>query len=98
MRFILASLLLILLVSSLCPVHGILEINNTNLKCQCKQTSSSYIRPRLISTIHIRPRGNGCPNKEIILTLKNKSTICVDPSSDWAKRVIKLGRKRKSSF
>nr|XP_019575537.1 PREDICTED: C-X-C motif chemokine 13 [Rhinolophus sinicus] len=98
MRFIPGSLLLMLLVSSLCPVHGILEIYNTNLKCLCKQTTTAFIRPRNVSRIDIRPPGNGCPNTEIIVRLKNKATICVDPASDWAKRVLTLWRKRKMNI
>lgn len=95
MRFILGSLLLMLLVSSLCPVHGILEIYNTNLKCQCKRTTADFTRFRLISRIDITHPGNGCPNVEIIVRLRNKVAICVDPASDLAKRVLNLWRKKK---
>ncbi|XP_047423300.1 C-X-C motif chemokine 13 [Sciurus carolinensis] len=94
MRLISAALLLTLLVSSLSPVHGVLEAYNTNLKCSCVQETSDFIHPAQIGRLQIVPPGNGCPNKQIIIRLKNKSVVCVKPQSKWIQRVIRHLRKK----
>uniref|UniRef100_A0A8C8ZCF5 C-X-C motif chemokine ligand 13 n=1 Tax=Prolemur simus TaxID=1328070 RepID=A0A8C8ZCF5_PROSS len=95
MRVISASLLFLLLVSSLSPVHGVLEAYYTNLKCKCKQEISDFVQPRFIDQLQVFPRGNGCAKTEIILWLKNKSVICVNPESKWIQTIMKLIQKKK---
>ncbi|XP_006907689.1 C-X-C motif chemokine 13 [Pteropus alecto] len=98
MKFIPASLLLILLVSSLSPAHGVLEAFNTNLKCKCTETTSSKSVLKLLSkivTVQFLPPGNGCPTQEIIVSLKNKSTICLNPKAKWVQSLLKIVRTKK---
>ncbi|XP_032095731.1 C-X-C motif chemokine 13 isoform X1 [Sapajus apella] len=97
MNFILASLLLMLLVSSLSPVQGILEVHNTNLRCKCVQETSAVIPPNLIDRIQILPRGHGCPRKEIIIWKKNKSVVCLNPQAKWIQKIMKVLKKKKNS-
>ncbi|XP_012302502.1 C-X-C motif chemokine 13 [Aotus nancymaae] len=97
MNFILASLLLMLLVSSLSPVQGILEVYNTNLRCKCVQETSAFIPLRLIDRIEILPRGHGCPRKEIIIWKKNKSVVCVNTRAEWIQRIMEILKKKKDS-
>uniref|UniRef100_A0A8D1MYM5 Chemokine interleukin-8-like domain-containing protein n=1 Tax=Sus scrofa TaxID=9823 RepID=A0A8D1MYM5_PIG len=67
MRFTLGSLLLVLLLAcSLFPIHGVLETNDTNLKCQCLRSTSNWVPIRLIEKIQIWPPGNGCPTREVM--------------------------------
>ncbi|XP_012506420.1 PREDICTED: C-X-C motif chemokine 13 [Propithecus coquereli] len=90
-----ASLLLLLLGSSLSPVQGVLEAYYTNLKCKCIQEISDFVHPRLIDQLQVLPRGNGCAKTEIILWMKNKSVICVNPQSKWIQKILKMSHKKK---
>ncbi|KAI5278874.1 C-X-C motif chemokine 13 [Manis pentadactyla] len=95
MSFTPGSLLLLLLVCSFSPVHGVLEAYNTNLKCKCVKRTLDTFSFRHIDRIRILPPGNGCPNKEIIIWTKNKSIICLNPQSTWTQRFMKALQKRK---
>ncbi|XP_011215580.1 C-X-C motif chemokine 13 [Ailuropoda melanoleuca] len=98
MRFTLGSLLFILLVCSLPPVHGVLEAYNTNLKCKCIQEASVVIPIHHIDKLQVFPPGNGCPNKEIIIWKKNKSVVCLNPHFKWTQKLVKtLQRKNAPS-
>ncbi|XP_003985309.3 C-X-C motif chemokine 13 [Panthera pardus] len=90
MRFSLGFLLLMLLVYSITPVHGVLEAFNTNLKCKCVQETSAFIPIQLIEKLQVLPPGNGCPNKEIIVWKKNKSVVCLNPQAKWILKLIKM--------
>ncbi|XP_036083708.1 C-X-C motif chemokine 13 [Rousettus aegyptiacus] len=100
MKFIPAFLLLILLVSSLSPAHGVLEAFNTNLKCRCTKTTSKLVSlKKKISGVQFWPPGNGCPMQEIIVTLKNKSTVCLNPKAEWVQSLLKrLWKNGNSAF
>ncbi|XP_004464900.1 C-X-C motif chemokine 13 [Dasypus novemcinctus] len=97
MKFPSASLLLLLLVISLCPVHGVLEANYTNLKCKCVQETSKYYPARHISRIQFLPAGNGCPKVEIIVWLKTKSIVCLNPHARWIQKFLKMLLKESAS-
>ncbi|XP_040823381.1 C-X-C motif chemokine 13 [Ochotona curzoniae] len=94
MRLAPASLLLTLLVSSLPPAHGLLEISYTDMKCECVQETSIFIPIRLIDRLQIVPPGNGCPRKEVRLWLKTKVVVCVTPQAKWLQRLIQLLQKK----
>ncbi|XP_036136658.1 C-X-C motif chemokine 13 [Molossus molossus] len=89
MRFLPGCLLLVLLVTSLSPVHGVLEALNTNLKCQCTKTVSFWNKPKMVSFIDIFPPGNSCPNMEVIVRTKTKSNLCLNPDSKWTRSLLK---------
>ncbi|XP_058403305.1 C-X-C motif chemokine 13 isoform X2 [Diceros bicornis minor] len=90
MRFTPGSLLLILLVCSLSPVHGVLEAYNTNLKCKCIRETVPLFPFRIVDRIQITAPGNGCPNPEIILWLKNKSVVCLNPKAKKTQTLMKV--------
>ncbi|XP_077626666.1 C-X-C motif chemokine 13 [Crocuta crocuta] len=94
MRFSLGSLLFILLVCSISPVHGVLEAYNTNLKCKCVQETSVFIPFQLIERVQVLLPGNGCPNKEVIIWKKNKSVVCLNPQAKWVLKLIKMLRRK----
>ncbi|XP_037685986.1 C-X-C motif chemokine 13 [Choloepus didactylus] len=84
-----ASLLLLLLVASLSPVHGVLEANYTNLKCNCLRMST-IIPVRHITRLQVLPAGNGCPEVEIIAWMKNKSIVCLNPRASWLQKLFNM--------
>ncbi|XP_003364715.1 C-X-C motif chemokine 13 [Equus przewalskii] len=90
MRFIPGSLLLTLLLCSLSPVHGVLEAYNTNLKCKCIQHTSFFFPIRHIDRVQIVSPGNGCPNMEVIIWLKNKSVVCLNPKAKSTKKLMNV--------
>ncbi|XP_051893257.1 interleukin-8-like isoform X2 [Pristis pectinata] len=57
-------------------------------RCQCIQTSSDVICPKFIQSLKYIPRGSHCENTEIIVTLKNKKKVCVDPDAKWVEVLI----------
>ncbi|XP_006059529.2 C-X-C motif chemokine 13 [Bubalus kerabau] len=89
MRFTPGALLLMLLAFSLSPVHGVLEANNTNLKCKCLRETVIFSSFNLIEKLQIIPRGRGCPNTEIIVWMKNKLVICLNPQAKQTKTLMK---------
>nr|URM60739.1 CXCL13 [Bos grunniens] len=94
MRFTPGALILMLLAFSLSPVHGVLETNNTNLKCKCVRKTVNFFPISLIERLNIIPRGRGCPNTEIIVWMKNKLVICLNPQAKWTQTLIKVLSKR----
>ncbi|XP_064867429.1 C-X-C motif chemokine 13-like [Oncorhynchus nerka] len=57
-------------------------------KCLCIRTSSAFISPRLFHRIEILPPGAHCRQTEIIVTKKDKATVCVTPDARWINKVI----------
>ncbi|XP_040093097.1 C-X-C motif chemokine 13 [Oryx dammah] len=90
MRFAPGALLLMLLAFSLSPVHGVLETNNTNLKCKCIGKIYNHFPIHPIERLQIIPRGHGCPNTEIIVWMKNKLVICLNPQAKRTQTLMKL--------
>ncbi|XP_054446053.1 C-X-C motif chemokine 13 [Pteronotus mesoamericanus] len=79
MKFISGCLLLMLLVSSLSPpAHGVLEAVYSKYRCLCHRFSKSIPRLSAVSKIKISGPGNGCPNIEILVWVKNMAIICLD--------------------
>ncbi|XP_071260424.1 C-X-C motif chemokine 13-like isoform X1 [Salvelinus alpinus] len=65
-------------------------------KCRCIRTSSAFISPRQFHRIEILPPGAHCRQTEIIVTKKDKATVCVTPDARWINKVIaKLQRTNK---
>ncbi|XP_004681490.1 PREDICTED: C-X-C motif chemokine 13 [Condylura cristata] len=93
MRFTPGILLLVLLVSSLSPVHGVLETFNTRLKCQCHRVTSEVIPIHTIERIQFFAAGNGCPKSELIVWRKNKVPVCLNPHVKWIKKLLKVLQK-----
>ncbi|KAJ8285334.1 hypothetical protein GJAV_G00025650 [Gymnothorax javanicus] len=61
------------------PVDGM----DVGVGCRCLRTSSAFIRPRLFRRIEIIPPGAQCRQPQILVTLKDDKTNCVDPKARW---------------
>ncbi|XP_063102808.1 C-X-C motif chemokine 13 [Cavia porcellus] len=88
MRLSAVALLLSVLISSLSPGQGILEAYNTNLKCRCMQETSQVVRIPNIHRLRILPPGNGCPKTQIIIQLRNKTLVCLNPAAKWVQQFV----------
>ncbi|XP_012875593.1 PREDICTED: C-X-C motif chemokine 13 [Dipodomys ordii] len=88
MKLYTTALLLLLLVGSLSPAHGILEAMYTSLKCKCAKDTTRSVSFHLIKKIQIFPPGNGCPNTEIVVWTKTKLVICLRPETNWVKKLL----------
>ncbi|XP_069778991.1 interleukin-8-like [Narcine bancroftii] len=73
-------------------------IPGTQGRCQCIRTSSSFIRPKFIQRLTYTPGGFHCERTEIVVTLKNKMRVCVDPDAKWVEILIraKKGARRRN--
>ncbi|KAM5338591.1 C-X-C motif chemokine 13 [Glossophaga mutica] len=93
MRFIPCCLLLMLLVCSLSPVHGVLESPYTSFRCLCTRVTRRTPRLGLVKRVKTFPPGNGCPRMEIIAWLKNKAILCLDPKYSGTYSLLKAMQK-----
>ncbi|XP_039397276.1 interleukin-8-like [Mauremys reevesii] len=59
------------------------------LRCQCIDLHSKFIPPRSIRNAKLTPSGPHCENTEIIATLKDGREVCLDPTAQWVKIIIK---------
>uniref|UniRef100_UPI00398F0DA1 interleukin-8-like n=1 Tax=Pristiophorus japonicus TaxID=55135 RepID=UPI00398F0DA1 len=79
-----------ILILLLCAItaQGI-PIPGTQGRCQCIQTSSDFIHPRLIQSLEFFPSGSHCETLEIIVTKRNGKKSCVSPDAKWMQIIIK---------
>ncbi|XP_051893274.1 interleukin-8-like isoform X5 [Pristis pectinata] len=82
-----ASVTILILLLCAIAAQGV-PIPGAQGRCQCIQTSSHVIRPKVIQSLKYIPRGSHCENTEIIVTLKNKKKVCVDPDAKWLQFLI----------
>ncbi|XP_017307333.1 alveolar macrophage chemotactic factor [Ictalurus punctatus] len=83
---------LLLAVTALCcfatvfafPMEGF----TMDHQCHCLSTTNDYINSRWFQRIEILPAGSHCRKIEIIITLKDKKTVCVDPEANWVQKLI----------
>ncbi|ELK24959.1 Alveolar macrophage chemotactic factor 2 [Myotis davidii] len=59
----------------------------SELRCVCL-TPTHRIRPQMIHHLEMVPAGPGCPNVEIIATMKKGNKICLDPEAHVVKKII----------
>ncbi|XP_071411415.1 interleukin-8-like [Pithys albifrons albifrons] len=84
-----AAALTLLLISALgtqgkAPARSAIE-----LRCQCIDTYSKFIYPKLIENVNLSPAGPHCKNVEVIATLKGGREVCLEPTAPWVKLIIK---------
>ncbi|CAM5139061.1 unnamed protein product [Natator depressus] len=86
--FALGSPLMMLLLLEACaalcrgaPMAG-------ELRCQCVQTVSEVISPKLIALVELIPEGPHCGLPEVIATTKQGKKICLEPSAPWVKLIV----------
>ncbi|XP_070265819.1 C-X-C motif chemokine 6 [Myotis yumanensis] len=59
----------------------------TELRCVCLNPTHR-IRPQMIRHLEMVPAGPGCPNVEIIATMKKGNKVCLDPEAHVVKKII----------
>ncbi|XP_014402090.1 PREDICTED: C-X-C motif chemokine 6 [Myotis brandtii] len=59
----------------------------SELRCVCL-TPTHRIRPQMIRHLEMVPAGPGCPNVEIIATMKKGNKVCLDPEAHVVKKII----------
>ncbi|XP_051893270.1 interleukin-8-like isoform X1 [Pristis pectinata] len=93
-----ASVTILILLLCAIAAQGV-PIPGAQGRCQCVQISSDVIRPKFIQSLKYIPRGSHCEQAEIIVTLKNKKKVCVDPDAKWLQVLItaKKGGKQHNS-
>ncbi|GCC31583.1 hypothetical protein chiPu_0010043 [Chiloscyllium punctatum] len=82
-------LLLTTIVISL-AAQGLCMGKATHSRCRCAAVISRFISPRKYQHIDIYPQGSFCRKVEVIITLKDGTKVCVNPKSNWVKRVINI--------
>ncbi|XP_033830414.1 interleukin-8-like [Periophthalmus magnuspinnatus] len=67
-----------------------------NLRCQCIQKESKRIG-RYLGKVEVHPANSHCRETEIVATLKKDGQkVCLDPSAQWVKRILRRNQKRKN--
>ncbi|XP_059819358.1 interleukin-8-like [Hypanus sabinus] len=64
--------------------------SKVGLRCQCINTNSKFIHPKQMENIEIIPSGPHCAKTEIIVILKNGSSVCLNPEAHWVKKIIQM--------
>ncbi|XP_051876172.1 interleukin-8-like [Pristis pectinata] len=59
-----------------------------DLRCKCIGTASAFISPKHMKNLEIIPHGSHCHKTEIIATLKNGIKTCLNPDSNWVKKML----------
>ncbi|XP_069868411.1 alveolar macrophage chemotactic factor-like [Dipodomys merriami] len=57
------------------------------LRCTCLNTSLK-VHPKTITRLQVTPAGPQCSKVEVIASLKNGNTVCLDPEAPWIKKVL----------
>ncbi|KAK1140866.1 C-X-C motif chemokine 13-like isoform X2 [Acipenser oxyrinchus oxyrinchus] len=90
---------LFLLALSACYISAVyagLPFSN-DPKCRCVTQTSAKMNPKTFDHIEMIPRGARCGKVEIIVTLKNKHIVCVNPEAMWIQHVIKTLIQRRNT-
>ncbi|XP_075903403.1 C-X-C motif chemokine 2 [Nelusetta ayraudi] len=85
------SLLLLAALTLCCCMASLHAFSGPS--CQCLWTSPRRIPLRLIRKIEITPITGGCRRTEAIITRKNGSKVCVDPTVPWFIEVVARAQK-----
>ncbi|KAK2845532.1 hypothetical protein Q7C36_010386 [Tachysurus vachellii] len=76
------------------PMDGFAPDN----QCRCLHTTNERLNVRMFQRIEIVPAGPNCRNTEVIITMKQKRVVCVDPDADWVQRFIAKVVKRNGTM
>nr|XP_060635610.1 interleukin-8-like [Anolis sagrei ordinatus] len=96
MKGLVVILTLALVATNITTVHGLaMEAIVTHVgRCRCLKQTSTPFSPKQLKSIQVIPHGMQCQRTEIILTLKNKWKVCVNPSVPWVQELLKKVTKR----
>ncbi|XP_062898294.1 interleukin-8-like [Mobula hypostoma] len=85
-----SSSTMIILILLLCAIaaQGI-PITEIEGRCQCIKSTKKFINPTYVQSVKYIPRGFNCATPEIIVKLKSRKKICVDPKAKWLKIIFK---------
>ncbi|XP_055496390.1 interleukin-8-like [Leucoraja erinacea] len=61
-------------------------------RCHCIRTRSVFIHPKFIRSLKYIPGGAHCENTEIIITLRHKRKVCVNPDAKWVQAFINANK------
>ncbi|XP_075705910.1 interleukin-8-like [Rhinoderma darwinii] len=61
----------------------------SELRCQCINLEKLEKPIKDMKNLELIPSGPHCKNTEVIITLKNGNSVCVDPSATWVEKLIK---------
>ncbi|XP_067860835.1 interleukin-8-like isoform X2 [Heptranchias perlo] len=78
--------------------HGLCIGTITNSRCKCVKVIAKFIHPRKYQRVRTFPRGSYCRKVEIVITLKDGKNVCVNPETQWVKRVVSFFKKRRNSW
>ncbi|XP_074084574.1 C-X-C motif chemokine 11 [Macrotis lagotis] len=87
------KVLAILLATLLCStvVHGFPMFQGS--RCLCRGSTMNSVNPKYIKNVLLfLPSGN-CDKKEIIITLKGGTKMCLNPISRQGKLILKVNHK-----
>ncbi|NWW79448.1 IL8 protein, partial [Climacteris rufus] len=77
-------------ITEFCSTGKALEkTGETGSQCQCIRTHSKFIPPKTIQDVRLRQRGSHCKNVEIIATLTDGRTVCLEPTAPWIRLTVK---------
>ncbi|XP_032879700.1 C-X-C motif chemokine 9-like isoform X3 [Amblyraja radiata] len=86
-----ASVTILILLLCAITTQGI-PILGLQGRCRCIRTTSVFIRPKLIQRLVYIPPRSQCETAEIIITLKNRKRVCVNPDAKWLQAFINARR------
>ncbi|XP_068797295.1 alveolar macrophage chemotactic factor-like [Struthio camelus] len=84
-----AAVLLWLLLGAHRLADAALLETNGNLSCRCAKTTATFIPPRMYESVEVRPVGSSCRRPEVVIILKNRKRVCVEPSTPWVKKLLR---------
>ncbi|CAN8209499.1 unnamed protein product [Coccothraustes coccothraustes] len=95
----LVAVLALFLISAAVSQGGTLARMGTELRCQCIATSSQRIPDHDIQAVKLTPSGPHCKNLEVIVTKKDGTEVCLNPTAPWVQRIVKaiLARAKQNS-
>ncbi|XP_063158035.1 interleukin-8-like [Candoia aspera] len=87
-RAVAAFLALLLVSATLTEGVSLVRIRR-ELRCQCISTNSAFIPFKHLESVRLIQSGPHCRNIEVIATLKNGREVCLEPTANWVKIIIK---------
>ncbi|XP_037530524.1 C-X-C motif chemokine 19 [Nematolebias whitei] len=74
---------LVVLVQGMPPIS-----RDFNTHCRCLQFESRIIPSASLKNIKLVPEGPHCAETEVIASLTSGEKVCLNPRSDWVRKII----------
>ncbi|XP_025032400.1 alveolar macrophage chemotactic factor-like isoform X1 [Python bivittatus] len=88
--FLLLSLLVVLVSSAENASPTRVASVPEEQRCQCISVTSVFIPFKTISSVHLISPRPGCSRLQVIATLKNGRSVCLDSEARWVKVIIRV--------